>query len=160
MLAPNLYVMMRELGRIAREPVRIFEVGSCFRRESQGARHLSEFTMLNLVEYGAEYEDGGQVARLEELAAGAMDAVGIADYTLERESSAVYGETIDIVAGGVELASGSYGPHALDAEWGVFEPWVGIGLGIERIALVKGGHRTISRVGRSISYIDGVPLNI
>jgi phenylalanyl-tRNA synthetase alpha chain len=56
-LAPNLYIMMRELGRIAGEPVRIFETGSCFRRESQGARHLSEFTMLNCVEYGAVYGD-------------------------------------------------------------------------------------------------------
>jgi phenylalanyl-tRNA synthetase alpha chain len=90
-----------------------------------------------------------------------MKAVGIEDYVLERESSAVYGETIDIVAGGVELASGSYGPHAtLDANWGVFEPWVGIGFGIERIAMVKGGHRTISRVARSTAFIDGSPLNV
>ena len=50
MLAPNLYVEMRELLRITRKPVKIFEMGSCFRKESQGSQHLNEFTMLNLVE--------------------------------------------------------------------------------------------------------------
>jgi phenylalanyl-tRNA synthetase alpha chain len=165
MLAPNLYIMMRELGRIAKEPVRIFEAGSCFRRESQGARHLNEFTMLNCVEYGVSYgeEEGkgsGQTKRLEELARSAMAAVGIDRFVLEREASVVYGETIDIVVDGVELASCSYGPHVLDANWGVFTSWVGIGFGIERIAMVLGGHKTIKRVGRSIAFIDGVPLNI
>src|SRR5690606_12971808 len=38
MLAPNLYDVMRELHRISKEPVKIFEIGSCFRRESQGAQ--------------------------------------------------------------------------------------------------------------------------
>jgi phenylalanyl-tRNA synthetase alpha chain len=184
MLAPNLYIMMRELGRIAKEPVRIFETGSCFRRESQGARHLNEFTMLNCVEYGVNYgegSDGGAasagvdsagegcagemhcaspVERLEGLARSAMGAVGIDHYSLEREESTVYGETIDIVVDGVELASCSYGPHPLDANWGVFAPWAGIGFGIERIAMVLGGHATIKRVGRSTSFIDGAPLNI
>jgi phenylalanyl-tRNA synthetase alpha chain len=165
MLAPNLYVMMRELGRIAGGPARIFETGVCFRRESQGARHLNEFTMLNCVEYGEAYasghtDGGGAKARLEELARMAMAAVGIEGFTLERETSVIYGETLDVVADGVELASGSYGPHVLDANWGVFRPWVGIGFGIERIAMVRGGHRTIRRVGGSISFVDGIPLNI
>jgi phenylalanyl-tRNA synthetase alpha chain len=165
MLAPNLYIMMRELGRIAKEPVRIFETGSCFRRESRGARHLSEFTMLNCVEYGREYGaersgGAGQTDRLEELARAAMEAVGIEEFTLERERSVVYGETIDIVADGVELASGSYGPHVLDVNWGVFTPWVGIGFGIERIAMLRGGYKTVARVGRSVAFVDGIPLNI
>ncbi|MDR1495813.1 MAG: pyrrolysine--tRNA(Pyl) ligase large subunit [Clostridiales Family XIII bacterium] len=182
MLAPNLYIVMRELGRITKSSVRIFETGSCFRRESRGARHLSEFTMLNCVEYGVAYDpdgadaertrvddsadgrtrsDGaGQMDRLEALAHAAMRAVGIEDFTLEREPSVVYGETIDIVADGVELASGSYGPCALDANWGVFAPWVGIGFGVERTAMVRGGHKTVSRVGGSLAFVDGVPLNI
>jgi len=159
MLAPNLYVMMRELRRVTREPVRIFEVGSCFRKESQGARHMNEFTMLNLVELGG-VEEGQQLARLEEFARGAMAACGIADFELVREASTVYGETLDIESGGVELASGSYGPHALDGAWGVFDVWVGLGIGIERVAMVKGGHRTIKRVGRSLAFIDGAPLNV
>jgi len=159
MLAPNLYTVMRDLYRITREPVRIFEVGSCFRKESQGAQHMNEFTMLNLVEF-AGVEEGNQMERLKELAKGAMDAMGISDYQLEVEKSEVYGETMDIVCGDLELASGAYGPHFLDPKWGVFEPWVGIGFGIERIAMAMGGYRTIKRLGKSIAYLDGSPLNI
>ncbi|MDR2486794.1 MAG: pyrrolysine--tRNA(Pyl) ligase large subunit [Clostridiales Family XIII bacterium] len=159
MLAPSLYVLMRELHRITCAPVRIFECGSCFRKETQGAQHMNEFTMLNFVEFAA-CKDGEQPSRLKTLAAAAMRAVGIDDYTFEDEGSVVYGETLDIVAGDIELASGSFGPHSLDGNWGVFEPWVGFGFGIERIAMVKGGHSTIKRVGRGTDFIDGIPLHI
>lgn len=159
MLAPNLYVAMRDLYKITKEPVRIFEVGSCFRKESQGAQHMNEFTMLNLVEFAGTPE-GSQMERLQELAKGAMKAVGIADYELETEKSEVYGETMDIVRGDMELASGAYGPHFLDPKWGVFETWVGIGFGIERVAMSMGNYRTIKRVGKSIAYLDGSPLNL
>ena len=159
MLAPNLYVVMRELHRITGGPVRIFEAGPCFRKESQGAQHLNEFTMLNFVEYAA-CEPGEQMERLEYLARSAMKAIGMSDYELVRQGSAVYGETLDIEVSGVELASGSFGPHRLDPGWGVFEPWVGLGFGIERIALVKGGYKTIKRVGKSITFIDGAPLSV
>ena len=159
MLAPNLYIVMRALRKITRAPVKIFEAGSCFRKESQGAEHMNEFTMLNLVEF-AGTADGRQGERLEALAHAAMQAAGIVQYELVKEQSAVYGETLDIVAGGVEIASGSYGPHPLDGNWGVFEPWVGLGIGLERIALVKGGHRTIKRVGRSVAFLDGASLHV
>lgn len=159
MLAPNLYQVMRELHRITRKPVKIFEAGSCFRKESQGAQHMNEFTMLNLVELDS-VRDGEQMDRLRALAKGAMDAVGIDKYELVTESSGVYLETLDIVADGVELASGAYGPHPLDAAWGIFEPWVGLGLGLERIAMVKGEYQTIKRAGKSIAYVDGVPLKL
>ena len=52
MLAPNLYTLLRRLGRIWSRPFGIFEIGPCFRRDSKGASHLNEFTMLNLVELG------------------------------------------------------------------------------------------------------------
>jgi len=159
MLAPNLYVAMRDLYKITKGPVRIFEVGSCFRKESQGAQHMNEFTMLNLVEF-AGVEDGNQMERLKELANGAMRAIGIEDYELEIEKSEVYGETLDIVRGDLELASGAYGPHFLDPKWGVFETWVGIGFGIERVTMSMGNYRTIKRVGKSITYLDGAPLNL
>jgi phenylalanyl-tRNA synthetase alpha chain len=159
MLAPNLYVVMRELHRITNKPVRIFEAGSCFRKESQGAQHLNEFTMLNFVEFATDTA-GRQMERLEFLAKGAMAAVGIDEYELVKEGSVVYEETLDIMVSDVELASGSYGPHKLDSAWGVFEPWVGLGFGIERLAFVKGNHKTIKRVGKSIMFIDGVPLSI
>jgi phenylalanyl-tRNA synthetase alpha chain len=51
MLAPNLYYILKDLLRLWEKPVRIFEIGSCFRKESQGNNHLNEFTMLNLVEW-------------------------------------------------------------------------------------------------------------
>lgn len=159
MLAPNLYTVMRDLHKITKEPVRIFEVGSCFRKESQGAQHMNEFTMLNLVDFGG-VEEGRQMERLKELAEGAMKATGLEDYRLEIETSEVYGETMDIVKGDLEIASGAYGPHFLDSKWGVFEPWVGIGFGIERIAMSMGNFRTIKRVGKSIAYLDGSPLNL
>ncbi|HYE68774.1 MAG TPA: pyrrolysine--tRNA(Pyl) ligase large subunit [Anaerovoracaceae bacterium] len=159
MLAPNLYEVMRDLHKITKEPVKIFEAGSCFRKESQGAQHMNEFTMLNLVEL-AGVEEGQQMERLKYLAEAAMKAIGIHDYELVIEKSEVYGETMDIVVDGLELASGAYGPHFLDSKWGVFDPWVGIGFGIERIAMKMGNYQTIKRVGKSIAYIDGSPLNL
>ena len=159
MLAPNLYVMMRELHRITNQPVKIFEIGSCFRKESQGAHHMNEFTMLNFVEF-AGVEDGKQMEALEHMAKEAMRVLEIENYELETESSTVYESTLDVVVDGIEVASGSFGPHTLDGNWGVVGTWVGIGFGIERLALVKGGYNTIKRVGKSIAFIDGSPLNI
>lgn len=158
MLAPNLYYLMHDLNRLWGKPVRIFEVGPCFRKESQGANHLNEFTMLNLVELGTP--EGEQTARLRELAAIMMDTIGLKNYKLETDSSEVYDTTIDVVAGDLELGSGAYGPHKLDPAWGIVDPWVGIGFGVERLAMALQGHRTIRRVGRSLSYLDGSRLNI
>jgi len=159
MLAPNLYKVMGSLIKITREPVRIFEAGSCFRKESQGAQHMNEFKMLNFVEL-AGVKDGEQMDRLKAMAHKAMEVAGIRNYQLVEEGSEVYGKTLDIVADGVELASGAYGPHLLDEKWGIFDTWVGIGFGIERIAMVKEHYKTIKRVGGSIAYIDGSPLNL
>jgi phenylalanyl-tRNA synthetase alpha chain len=159
MLAPNLYEVMRDLHKLTKAPVRIFEAGSCFRKESQGARHMNEFTMLNLVEL-AGVEEGRQMERLKHLAESAMRALGIDVYELAVEKSEVYGETLDIVVDGLELASGAYGPHFLDSRWGVFDPWVGIGFGLERIAMKVGNYQTIKRIGRSVAHIDGSPLNL
>ncbi|GAB6174102.1 pyrrolysine--tRNA(Pyl) ligase large subunit [Paradesulfitobacterium aromaticivorans] len=158
MLAPNLYYLMHDLNRLWGKPVRIFEVGPCFRKESQGANHLNEFTMLNLVELGTP--EGEQTARLRELAAIMMDTIGLKNYKLETDASEVYDTTIDVVAGDLELGSGAYGPHKLDPAWGIVDPWVGIGFGVERLAMALQGHRTIRRVGRSLSYLDGSRLNI
>ena len=162
MLAPNLYVEMRELLRITKQPVKIFEMGSCFRKESQGAQHLNEFTMLNLVEL-ASVKDGEQLQELERLAFNAMKALGLkeGEYEFVQEDSEVYGKvSFDILINGMEVASGSYGPHFLDANWGVFDTWVGIGFGIERLTMALDKGRTIKRYGRTLSFIDGEPLNI
>ena len=161
MLAPNLYTVMRELKRITNEPVRIFEIGSCFRKESQGAQHMNEFTMLNYVEL-ATVKEGEQMAELEAMAHKAMKALGISqeEYKLVIEESTVYGHTMDIEVNGMEVASGAYGPHFLDAAWGIFDTWVGIGFGIERLTMALAKSKTIKRYGRSIQFIDGEPLNI
>ena len=157
MLAPNLYYLLGEFVRLYEKPIRVFEVGPCFRKDSKGGHHLNEFTMLNLVELGSPEEGGEQ--KLEELTAMIMDAAEIKNYQLIPARSEVYGETIDVVAG-LEVGSGVIGPNALDAQWGWVDPWVGIGFGLERLIMVSKGYQNIQRVGRALVYFDGVRLNI
>ena len=160
MLAPHLYECMRELGRLRPRPLRLFEIGPCFRRETQGQRHASEFTMLNLVEMGLP--DGTDLgARLKELGALVLATAGIEGWSLTSEVSTVYGETYDFVdRNGVELASSALGPHPLDAAWGIRENWVGIGFGLERLAMAASGEGNITKVGRSLSYFNGIRLRV
>jgi phenylalanyl-tRNA synthetase alpha chain len=159
MLAPHLYFVLKDLLRLWERPVRIFEVGPCFRKESQGAQHASEFTMLNIVEMGTPLEERQE--RLKSLSAAVMDAAEIDTYAYAFESSEVYGETMDVVTpGDVEVASGAMGPHALDKAWRITENWVGIGFGLERLLMVRDGTPNLGSVGRSLTYLDGVPLNI
>jgi phenylalanyl-tRNA synthetase alpha chain len=160
MLAPHLYYVLQDLLRIWEKPVRIFEIGSCFRKESQGARHSNEFTMLNLVEMGLAEEIRQQ--RLEELAALVARAAGVDDYIIESERSAVYGETIDILDGRnrLELGSAAMGPHVLDHAWQITDAWVGIGFGLERLLMVAENSQSLSKMGRSLAYLDGIRLNI
>lgn len=158
MLAPNLYTLMRRLGRHWRRPFAIFEIGTCFRRDSRGSRHLNEFTMLNLVELGRSSAESE--ARLRELAALVLTAAGIADYEFQTVPSGVYGDTTDVVVDGLEVCSAALGPHPLDDAWGIVEPWVGLGFGVERLIVARDGYRNIERVGRSLSYLDGVRLSV
>lgn len=160
MLAPHLYYVVRDLLRIWDKPVSLFEVGPCFRKETQGAAHLGEFTMLNLAEFGLPMEARDE--RLQELAELVMTTVGVDDYAIVRETSDVYGETIDIEAGPnrLEVGSCAMGPHPLDDPWGIVDTWVGLGFGLERLLMAKGGHESIGRVGRSLAYLGGFRLNI
>jgi pyrrolysyl-tRNA synthetase-like protein len=160
MLAPHLYYVVKDLLRLWAKPVRIFEVGPCFRKETDGAKHAAEFTMLNLCEFGLPEAQRRQ--RLESLTALIMDSTGIRRYRLESERSAVYGSTLDVVAeaDGLELGSGAVGPHPLDRAWHISDAWVGIGFGLERLLMCADGGTHLSRFGRSISYLDGARLNI
>lgn len=158
MLAPNLYTLWRSLERIWEKPIRIFEIGTCYRKESQGAQHLNEFTMLNLTELGTPLEERHH--RLKEMAQWVMEAVGIDNYTLEEESSVVYGDTVDVMKNQCELGSGAMGPHFLDDPWGIFDPWVGIGFGLERLVMIREGTANVQSVAKSLTYLDGVRLNI
>ena len=159
MLAPHLYYVIKDLLRLWEKPVGIFEVGSCFRKESQGARHSSEFTMLNLCEFGLPEEDRSR--RIREMADLVTQTAGIHEYRLVEEESTVYGETVDVVsADGLELGSGAVGPHRLDHAWRITDTWVGIGFGLERLLMTVRGGSSIGKMGRSLAYLDGISLNI
>ena len=158
MLAPNLYTLLRRLDRHWSKPFGIFEIGPCFRRDSKGASHLNEFTMLNLVELGRPEKEGR--ARLGELASAVMRAAGVSHYELEVTDSEVYGEMVDVLVNGAEVCSAGLGPHPLDGNWGIVDPWVGLGFGLERLIMAREGYPNIERAGRSLSYVDGVRLNL
>ena len=156
MLAPNLYHVMRELRRVSK-PVSIFEVGSCFRKESRGREHAEEFTMLNAVELAPQKNASD---RLKEMIDISLRGVGMTDYRLQKVESEVYGETVDVVVKGVEVASGATGPHPLDGNWLVIDPWAGVGFGLERLAMVRKGCKVIGHVSRSLSHLDGSSLSV
>jgi len=160
MLAPHLYVILTDLIRLSDKPVRIFEVGPCFRKETKGAQHLSEFTMFNIVEMGLPKEE--RQGRIAELVSIVAEAAGVRDYRLESRTSAVYGETIDVVAGEseIEVGSAAMGPHPLDRAWRITETWVGIGFGLERLLMAAENSKSLTKLGRSLVYLDGVRLNI
>jgi len=160
MLAPHLYFVLKDLLRLWEKPVRIFEIGPCFRKESQGRRHANEFTMLNLVEMGLE--ESVRQTRLEEMAALVTKAAGVNEFVFQRVESTVYGETIDILAGEsqMEIGSSAMGPHVLDQAWQITDAWVGIGFGLERLLMVAEGIQSMGRLGRSLGYLDGIRLNI
>jgi phenylalanyl-tRNA synthetase alpha chain len=159
MLAPNLYAVSRQIMNFAKMPLKIFEIGSCFRKESEGKLHLKEFTMLNLVEWGTPIEE--RLERLKELADIVLRAVPIRDYCLEEEFSQIYGDALDVVSReGIELASTSMGPHPLDSAWKISCSWVGIGFGLERLLVCREEDEGIHRYSKSISFLDGARLNI
>ena len=160
MLAPHLYEYMRELGRLLPRPLRLFEIGPCFRKETQGMRHANEFTMLNLVEMGLPDHMDSQ-ARLYELGALILDVAGVADWRMEQETSAVYGETADFVSSdGMELASSAIGPLPMDDAFGITENWAGIGFGLERLLMTARGEHNLARNGRSLSYLNGIRMRV
>lgn len=155
MLAPNLYVVMRRLRDHTDGPVKIFEIGQCFRKESKSYRHLEEFTMMNLVEMGPE---GDPVDCLKTYIGDVMQAAGL-DYTLSREESDVYVETLDVEVNGTEVASGAVGPHKLDAAHDVHEPWAGVGFGLERLLMLSTGRSSVRKTGKSNTYLNGCKID-
>ncbi len=160
MLAPHLYEYMLDLGKLLPRPLRLFEIGPCFRKETQGAKHSNEFTMLNLVEMGLP-QDTDFTARLKELGALILQAAGIEKWQMMLENSAVYGDANDFVdENGMELASSAIGPLPMDDIWRIHENWVGIGFGLERLVMSAGKDTNLAKTGRSISYLDGIVLHL
>ncbi|UQZ89502.1 pyrrolysine--tRNA(Pyl) ligase large subunit [Deltaproteobacteria bacterium Smac51] len=165
MLAPNLYYILVDLLRLAPHPVSIFEIGPCMRKETQGAQHAAEFTMLNLVEMGLPLESRRE--RMEELARLVLKAADmpVDECPMVVEESGVYGETLDVESpDGLELASTAMGPHPLDAPWGIDVPWVGLGFGLERLVMARAALNGVTlnpaRAGRSLGYLAGFRLNV
>lgn len=155
MHAPNLYYVMRKLRDHTDGPVKIFEIGSCFRKESNSSEHLEEFTMLNLVEMGPERD---ATEALKEYIDDVMKVTGL-EYELSVEESDVYKETLDVISNGIEVSSGAVGPHVLDAAHDVHEPWCGVGFGLERLLMLKNGKGSAKKTGRSLSYLNGAKIN-
>ena len=160
MLAPHLYYVLVDLLRLWDKPVRIFEVGPCFRKESHGSQHSSEFTMLNLVEMGLPAKS--REDRIRELGTQIAEAAGVRDYHFESVTSEVYGDTIDIKAGkeNIEIGSAAMGPHPLDRPWKINATWIGIGFGLERLLMTAENSANLAKFGRSLAYLDGIRLNI
>jgi phenylalanyl-tRNA synthetase alpha chain len=160
MLAPHLYFVLVDLLRLWDKPVRIFEVGPCFRKESHGSQHSSEFTMLNLVEMGLPAES--RQDRIREMGTLIAEVAGIADYRFETVTSEIYGDTIDIEAGKdhIEIGSAAMGPHPLDRPWKINESWIGIGFGLERLLMTAENTGNLAKFGRSLAYLDGIRLNL
>jgi phenylalanyl-tRNA synthetase alpha chain len=100
--------------------------------------------------------------RLKAMAMQVAEAAGIKDCRLESTHSEVYGETIDVVSGPgkLEIGSAAMGPHPLDRAWRITDTWMGIGFGLERLIMAAEGSDSLGRWGRSLSYLDGVRLNI
>jgi len=161
MLAPHLYYLLVDLLRLWEKPIRIFEVGPCFRKETKGAQHAGEFTMLNLVEMGLP--DRSRQNRIRELGSLMLKAAQIDNFRYEVVPSEIYGDTIDILAGedSLEIGSAAMGPHPLDQPWKIQETtWVGIGFGLERMLMAAHKTQNLAKMGRSLSYLDGIRLNI
>ena len=160
MLAPHLYFVLVDLLRLWDKPVRLFEVGPCFRKESHGSQHSSEFTMLNLVEMGLPAQN--RENRIREMGSLITEAASVDDYRFEMVTSEIYGDTIDIEAGkdNIEIGSAAMGPHPLDRPWKINETWIGIGFGLERLLMAAENTRNLAKFGRSLAYLDGIRLNL
>jgi hypothetical protein len=74
--------------------------------------------------------------------------------------SEVYGEMLDVEVDGQEVCSAAAGPLPMDDNWGIVDPWVGLGFGLERLLMAREGYPNIERAGRSLTYVDGIRLNI
>ena len=155
MLAPNLYNYLRKLDRVLPDPIKIFEIGPCYRKESDGKEHLEEFTMLNFCQMGS----GCTRENLEALIREFLDYLKI-DFEIVGDSCMVYGDTLDVMHGDLELSSAVVGPVPLDREWGIDKPWIGAGFGLERLLKVMHGFKNIKRASRSESYYNGISTSL
>lgn len=157
MLAPGLYTLLYKLRKLI-DTVRIYEIGKCFRKDTRDAIHSEEFTMCNVVELSPHLK-GKEEDRLKQIIESIMSKMGLR-YELIKESSHIYGETLDVVVNEIEVASAVIGPVDIDKNWGIYDPWVGVGFGVERLAMVLTNANSIAKMGASTFYLDGVKLDL
>lgn len=155
MLAPGLYNYLRKFDNILPDPVRLFEIGPCYRKESDGNSHLEEFTMLNFCQMGSKCTK----KNLEYLIQDFLESLDI-KYELVSDSCMVYGDTIDVMHKNMELSSAVVGPVPMDMDWGIDKPWIGAGFGLERLLKAKYNLKNINRAGRSESYYNGISTTL
>lgn len=155
MLAPGLYNHLRKFDNVLPDPVRIFEIGPCYRKESDGNSHLEEFTMLNFCQMGSNCTR----EELEYLIKELLDFLGI-EFEIVADSCMVYGDTIDVMHKNMELSSAVVGPIPMDMDWGINKPWIGAGFGLERLLKAKHDFKNIKRAARTESYYNGVSINL
>jgi pyrrolysyl-tRNA synthetase, C-terminal region/pyrrolysyl-tRNA synthetase, N-terminal region len=151
MLAPVLYNYLRRFDKILPDPIKIFEIGPCYRKESDGSSHLEEFTMVNFCQMG----DGSTRETLVRLIDEFLTTLEIS-YEIEGDECMVYGATVDVMHGDLELSSAVVGPIPMDIDWGVNKPWIGAGFGLERLLKAKYNFKNIKRGSRSEYYYNGI----
>ncbi|MCS3924182.1 pyrrolysine--tRNA(Pyl) ligase [Methanosalsum natronophilum] len=155
MLAPGLYNHLRKFDGILPDPIRLFEIGPCYRKESDGSEHLEEFTMLNFCQMGSMCTKNTLINLIDEL----LEYLNI-EYTVISDCCDVYGNTIDITSKDMEIASAVVGPIPKDIDWGINKPWIGAGFGLERLLKILNGYQNIRRGSRSESYYNGISTNL
>ncbi|OPY21133.1 MAG: Pyrrolysine--tRNA ligase [Methanomethylovorans sp. PtaU1.Bin093] len=155
MLAPGLYNYLYKFDNILPDPIRIFEIGPCYRKESDGKSHLEEFTMLNFCQMGSKCTRETLILLIEDL----LDSLNI-EHEIVADNCMVYGETIDVLHKDMELSSAVVGPIPQDRDWGINKPWIGAGFGLERLLKVTHNFKTIKRAARCENYYNGISTNL
>lgn len=155
MLAPVLYNYLHRFGKVMPDPLKIFEIGPCYRKESDGSSHLEEFTMVNFCQMGEGCTRENLVQLIDEF----LTYLGIS-YEIEGDECMVYGATVDVMHGDLELSSAVVGPVPMDMDWGVDKPWIGAGFGLERLLKAKYNFKNIKRGSRSEFYYNGIYTNL
>ncbi len=154
MLAPGLYTYLNKLDKIIEDQIKIFEIGKCFRRESDSNSHLEEFTMLNFCQMGNNSNEKELLSIIKKL----FNYLNI-EYEIINDNCKVYGKTIDIINNGLEIGSSVVGPVNIDINWGINKKWIGAGIGLERLIKIKKGYINIKRAEGSENYYNGIYLN-
>lgn len=155
MLAPGLYNYLYKFDNVLPDPIRIFEIGPCYRKESDGKSHLEEFTMLNFCQMGSKCTRENLILLIQDF----LDFLNI-EHEIVSDNCMVYGETIDVLHKDMELSSAVVGPIPQDIDWGINKPWMGAGFGLERLLKVMHNFKTIKRAARCENYYNGISTNL